>query len=163
MGCGEAASTQMAEFGFELEEVAALVRLVQEHALERVEVAEPGRRIVIASSCGGGVHTQATAPVAVAGRAGPPPGQKEPAEAGPRLAIVSPMVGVFYRASSPGAPPLVEVGDRVEVGQPVGIIEAMKVFSEIPSEHAGTVVEIVARDGTLVRTGEPLMYLRADT
>ncbi|MGC8668343.1 MAG: acetyl-CoA carboxylase biotin carboxyl carrier protein [Chthonomonadales bacterium] len=152
----------MAEFGFDLNEVAALVSLMEEHGLQCVEVAEPGRRIVVTGTWAGSVPARASLAAPATASVAPRDEPAEPSTSGRRVAIVSPMVGVFYRASSPGSPPLVEVGDRVEVGQPVGIIEAMKVFSEIPSEHAGIVVEIVARDGTLVRTGEPLMYLRPE-
>jgi acetyl-CoA carboxylase biotin carboxyl carrier protein len=67
---------------------------------------------------------------------------------------------VFYRASSPDAPALVEVGDSIEVGTEVGLIEAMKVFSPIPSEIAGVVVEIPAVNGTLVHEGDALVRVR---
>jgi acetyl-CoA carboxylase biotin carboxyl carrier protein len=77
-----------------------------------------------------------------------------------QVALVSPMVGVFYRADKPGAPPLIEVGDQIAVGQTVGIIEAMKIFSEIPAEQAGVVVAIPAEDGQLVQTGAPLFILQ---
>ncbi len=75
--------------------------------------------------------------------------------------ITSPMVGVFYRASTPESPPFVEIGDEVEVGQTIGLIEAMKVFSEIPSEFSGIVVDILADNGKLVQQGEILMYLKS--
>jgi len=70
------------------------------------------------------------------------------------------MVGVFFRAPAPNERPYVEVGDRVEAGQTIGIIEAMKVFSEIPSPHSGIVDEIVVEDRDLVKAGQVLMYLR---
>lgn len=74
--------------------------------------------------------------------------------------IIAPLVGVFYRASSPDAPNFVEVGDTVEVSQEVGLIEAMKVFSPVPSEVAGVVVEIPAADGELVKQGDVLVRIR---
>lgn len=76
------------------------------------------------------------------------------------LPIVSPMVGVFYRAPTPADPNFVEVGDRVEPGQTVALVEAMKVFNEIISEVAGTVVEIKAESSELVETGQVLITLR---
>ena len=82
------------------------------------------------------------------------------APADPTVAVVSPMVGVFYRAPSPNDPPFVELGDRVEVGQTVGLVEAMKVFNEILAEAEGTVAEIVAHTGQLVETGAPLVRLK---
>ena len=77
-----------------------------------------------------------------------------------RIAVTSPMVGVFYRSSGPDSAPYVEAGDHVDVGQIIGLIEAMKVFSEVPSEIAGTVVEFASPNGQLVRSGDPLIYLR---
>jgi len=73
--------------------------------------------------------------------------------------IEAPVMGVFYRASAPDEPPLVEVGDGVEAGQPVGLIEAMKVFSEVLAEIAGTVRAIPAKNGALVHPGDPLVIL----
>lgn len=76
------------------------------------------------------------------------------------LAIASPMVGVFYRSPSPSDPAFVEVGDHVEIGQTVGLVEAMKVFNEILSEVEGTVVSIEAENSDLVESGSPLLLVR---
>lgn len=73
--------------------------------------------------------------------------------------IVSPMVGLFYRAPSPNDASFVEVGDRIEIGQTVGLVETMKVFNEITSEIEGTVLEIKATSGALVETGDTLMTI----
>jgi acetyl-CoA carboxylase biotin carboxyl carrier protein len=78
------------------------------------------------------------------------------------LRIESPMIGVFYRSASPDSPPFVEIGDTIEVGQPVGLIEAMKVFSEIPSEIAGVVVDIPAENAKLVHQGDVLIVVRGE-
>lgn len=74
--------------------------------------------------------------------------------------LPSPMVGVFYHAPSPGEPNFAEIGDRIERGQTIGLIEAMKVFNEITAEASGTLVEIPAGNGQLVETGMPLMLLK---
>ena len=74
-------------------------------------------------------------------------------------AITSPMVGTFYNAPSPGASPFVEVGDRVEVGQTVGIVEAMKIMNEIAAERAGVVAAILVDNGQPVEYGSPLIRL----
>lgn len=74
--------------------------------------------------------------------------------------ITAPVVGVFYRAPAPDAPPFVEVGDFIEVGTEVGLIEAMKAFSPIPSEVAGEVIEIPAENGKLVQQGDVLVRVR---
>src|SRR5260370_41022148 len=73
--------------------------------------------------------------------------------------VVSPLVGVFYRAGSPGAKPLVQVGDTVERGQKVGIIEAMKVMNEVTSDSRGVVVEILVEAGTPVTYEQRLMLI----
>lgn len=73
--------------------------------------------------------------------------------------ITSPMVGVFYRSPAPGAPAFVEVGSEVEVGQTVGLVEAMKVFNEIVSEVEGRVVAIPAQNEQLVQVGETLVII----
>lgn len=74
--------------------------------------------------------------------------------------VNSPMTGIYYTASSPSAPPFIRVGDVVEAGQVVGLIEAMKVFNEIVAPMAGTVSEISAGNGQLVQPGEPLLYIQ---
>ena len=74
--------------------------------------------------------------------------------------IKAPLVGVFYRSPSPDSPAFVEAGDEIEVGAEVGLIEAMKVFSPIPSEVAGVVVSIPAANGKLVHEGDVLVRVR---
>lgn len=74
-------------------------------------------------------------------------------------AITSPLAGVFYHAPAPGAPPYTSPGRWVEVGQVVGLVEAMKVFNEITSHVAGQVVAMAAADGELVEQGQPLVLV----
>lgn len=92
-----------------------------------------------------------------------PPAQPEAAaddEApGGLQAVKAPMVGTFYRAPSPGAPPFVEVGDQVEATDDVCLIEVMKLFNSIPAGVAGTVREIVAENGATVEYGEPMLFI----
>ncbi len=73
--------------------------------------------------------------------------------------ITAPLIGTFYRSPSPGAPPFIEVGDQVEMGQIIGIVEAMKVFNEITTDRAGTVIAIPVKDGQLVHVDQPLVIL----
>jgi acetyl-CoA carboxylase biotin carboxyl carrier protein len=81
-------------------------------------------------------------------------------DVGPRQVLVtSPMVGTFHRAPEPGAPPFISVGDVVEPGQVVGIVQAMKLMNNIVAEVAGTVVEIRVADAVPVEFGEPLIAL----
>jgi acetyl-CoA carboxylase biotin carboxyl carrier protein len=74
--------------------------------------------------------------------------------------VRAPMVGTFYRAPKPGAPPFVEVGAAVEEHQAVGIIETMKLMNSIPAGASGVVAEILVADGTLVEAGQTLMRLK---
>jgi acetyl-CoA carboxylase biotin carboxyl carrier protein len=73
--------------------------------------------------------------------------------------ITAPLVGVFYRSPSPDAEAYVKVGDRVEAGQVVCILEAMKLFNEITSDHAGVVTRIIPENGELVSLGQELFWI----
>lgn len=73
--------------------------------------------------------------------------------------VVAPIMGVYYRSPSPGEPPFVEIGDHVSAGDPIGTIEAMKVFSEVISEVTGVVVAIPAENGKLVHAGDCLIVV----
>ncbi len=73
--------------------------------------------------------------------------------------VPSPMVGTAYRAAEPGAKPFVEVGDTVQAGQTILIVEAMKHMNEVAAPHGGKVVEILVEDGQPVEYGEPLMIV----
>ena len=73
--------------------------------------------------------------------------------------LASPMVGTFYRAGNPAEPPFVEVGDLVEQGQTVGVIEAMKLFNPITAESSGVVAEILVKDAEPVEFAQPLLRL----
>ncbi len=76
--------------------------------------------------------------------------------------ITAPMVGTFYTGGKPGEPPFVEAGDRVDVGQTIGIIEAMKIMNEIPSEIACLVLEVLVTNGQAVEYGTPLFRIAPD-
>lgn len=73
--------------------------------------------------------------------------------------VTSPMVGTFYRAPAPEAPPFIQIGDLVKKGQPVCIIEAMKLMNDVESEFNGKVVEIMVENGQPVEYGEPLVKI----
>jgi biotin carboxyl carrier protein len=73
--------------------------------------------------------------------------------------IASPMTGIYYGAPSPGSPAFVKPGDTVTAGQVIGLIEAMKVFNEIPAPISGTVARIVAESGNVVQLGEAILFL----
>lgn len=71
--------------------------------------------------------------------------------------ITSPMIGTYYSAPSPGEPAFVKIGDEVEVGQVIGIIEAMKIMNEITADHAGVIVEALVQNAQPVEYGSPLL------
>ena len=75
--------------------------------------------------------------------------------------ITAPMVATFYRSSAPGEAPFVEVGGRINVGQPICILEAMKLMNELEAEVGGEVVEILVENGTPVEFGQVLMRVKA--
>lgn len=87
------------------------------------------------------------------------PATAEAAEEG-LIVVKSPIVGTFYRAPAPNAPPFVEVGDRVKVGQVLCIVEAMKLMNEIEAETAGEIVKVHPENGQPVQYGDPLFSLR---
>jgi acetyl-CoA carboxylase biotin carboxyl carrier protein len=73
--------------------------------------------------------------------------------------VTAPVVGVFYRAASPGADPFVEIGQRVSVGQTLCILEAMKLMNEITTDHAGVVARALVENGELVSLGQELFWI----
>lgn len=151
-----------------IEQVKELVKLVEKHNLSELTVEEDGVTITVK-----GVEAVPTSVVTTEHVVQPiieyacapedaTPEEIAEAPAANIVKIESPMIGVFYRAASPDTPSFVEVGDTVEIGQSIGLIEAMKVFSEIPSEVAGVVVEIPVENGKLVQQGETLVVLKVD-
>jgi acetyl-CoA carboxylase biotin carboxyl carrier protein len=85
--------------------------------------------------------------------------QEEPAKANNYITIKSPMIGTFYRSSNPEIPSFVNVGDMIEPGKPVCIIEAMKLFNEIESEVSGRIVKILVENSTPVEYDQPLFLV----
>ena len=136
----------------QLMESRGLVELEMEHQGLRIRlkkaVSSPAPQIVEYVA---GTSQPATAASAT-GRSGG-------AEEGPRIVVKSPMVGTFYRTPAPDAPPFAEVGQDIEVGQVVCIIEAMKLMNEIKSETAGRIAEILVQNGDPVEYGQPLFVI----
>jgi acetyl-CoA carboxylase biotin carboxyl carrier protein len=142
--------------GFELAELRRLIRLVQRTGIGELEISSGGRTVRISASAPTAHAADTAAPVAAAVPQPPPGG----AAGGDRLAaIVSPMVGTFYRAPAPDADPYVEVGSTVEVGQTVCIIEAMKLMNEIESEVKGRIVQILVENAQPVEFGQKLFLV----
>ncbi len=89
----------------------------------------------------------------------------QPVEAAPDPSLVevtAPLVGTFYMAPEPGAPPFVEVGDRVSEGQTIGIVEAMKLMNPVKADRAGQVAEVAVADAEPVEYGQVLVRIRVD-
>ncbi len=113
----------------------------------------PGVAVASGGGSGAVVPTDSREPDRTAGTEAPGPGLDT---------VTSPMVGTFYRRPRPEAQPFVESGDRVEKGQILCIIEAMKLMNNIEAESAGEIVEVVAGDGAPVQFGDPLFVMRPD-
>jgi acetyl-CoA carboxylase biotin carboxyl carrier protein len=158
----------------DLEEVRAIIRLATEADIAELVVEAPHVKVHVKKSAGpapaaGGVVHAASQGTA----AGPPPGmpaQQTPDGAGVPGAhgredasryvpVVAPMVGTFYRAPKPDAPPFVTEGDVIAAGQTVCVLEAMKMFNEIPSEVAGRIVRVLAENGAPVEYGQSLFLV----
>nr|WP_227672427.1 biotin/lipoyl-containing protein [Komagataeibacter sp. FXV3] len=125
-----------------------------------LEVEEGGCRIRIAR--GGGTQPAATpAPAIAAVDTGSAPVATAPAPAAPvaDAVITAPSYGVFHLSPSPGAAPYVTVGQDVQAGQEVGLVEAMKVFNAVRTTQAGRIAAVLVEDGTEVEAGTPLFRL----
>ena len=131
-----------------------MLELMESRGLVELEMEHQGLRIRLKKASSG------PAPQLVEYVAGvpqpPAAGPSKSAEEGRRIIIKSPMVGTFYRAPAPDAPPFVEMGQDLEVGQVVCLIEAMKLMNEIKSEVAGGIVEVLVENGAPVEFGQPL-------
>lgn len=102
----------------------------------------------------------AAAPVAAAAALAAAPAAAATPAASEGVDVLSPMVGTFYAAPSPGAPPFVEVGQRVSPGQVLCIVEAMKLLNQIEAEIGGTIVARLANDGQPLEFGQPMFKIR---
>lgn len=166
----------------ETRELKALLGLMQEYGLIELEIEDKKGKVRLVRSAAGVERTAAeaahvvTRPVPVSqrrasakaaqpGSVNSPAAASAPAEAqrpglSPSQRLVeSPMVGTFYRAAAPDAAPFVEEGDTVRKGQPLCIIEAMKMMNEIEAEVAGRVVSVLCENGRPVEYGQALMVL----
>ena len=120
--------------------------------IERAVPTAPGGPVATGAGPGPGVDPGARAASGVFAAI-------DPAETDERTPVLAPLVGTFYTASQPGAKPFVEVGDTVDPGQTVCIVEAMKLMNEVASGEPGRVAEIVVENGEWVEFEQVLMYL----
>jgi acetyl-CoA carboxylase biotin carboxyl carrier protein len=138
--------------------VRELARLLDETGLNEIEFERDGERVRVARQAQGAAPAPSRPPAA--DDVPRPVGEPVPLDPAKHPGVVtSPMVGTAYVGPEPGARPFVEVGSRVQVGDPLLIVEAMKTMNQIPSPRAGTVVQILIEDGQPVEFGEPLMII----
>jgi acetyl-CoA carboxylase biotin carboxyl carrier protein len=143
-------------------ELRRLADLLRDYDLTEVEIEQEGVRVRLCRAPTPGLAAPSPGPVLPPPAAATPAGGTEaaaPAADVSLLSIEAPMVGTFYRAPSPDAPPYVREGDRVKQGQVVGIIEAMKLMNEIESRVAGRVVKVLVENAQPVEYGQPLFLL----
>ncbi len=146
-----------------------LIRLVEDSDIQELHVSRFLSSVKIIKG-GPPVAAMTAAPVAVHAPQAAPAATAAPAEVTDAQAerdsglvpIVSPMVGTFYAAHSPEAPPYVKQGDHISVGQVVCIVEAMKLMNEIESEVSGTIVRIVKENAKPVEFGEAMFMIQPD-
>lgn len=132
-----------------------LIRSMEGTATSKVRIAVSGIEIEVKRD--GEAFTTTAVPMAAPMATGG--GATAPAATPGGMPVVAPLVGVFYRSSSPGSKPFVEVGDTVERGQTIGIVEAMKVMNEVQSDYRGVVAEILVENGEAVQYEQRLMLI----
>ena len=145
-----------------LKEIKELITLMNENDLMELEVEREGTKIRLRKSASGKIETLAEghAPLVAAQTVQPEQKPQEPAKPEKSLsAVKAPMVGTFYRSPGPDAKPYVEIGQTVEIGQVVCIIEAMKLMNEIKSEVKGKIVEILVENARSVEYGQTLFVV----
>ena len=134
----------------DIQEIKKLIDLMVESDLQQLEVREGEQTISLTRR----IATSAPAPL-TSPAVSTTPSQPQPSG---RLET-SPMIGVFYAAPAPGEAPFVSVGQRIQAGDVIGIIEAMKIMNPIEATMDGEVLEVLARNGTVVEFGQPLIRL----
>ncbi|HEY3395375.1 MAG TPA: acetyl-CoA carboxylase biotin carboxyl carrier protein [Lacipirellulaceae bacterium] len=148
---------------FDVRKVRKFIELMNEHDLTEIDLRQGEQRIRLRR--GPETVTVSTAPtgsfasplMSSASHGAPPEATRSGAAPDDgTLAIRSPMVGTFYSAASPDSPPFVKVGDQVGPETTVCIVEAMKVFNEIPAECSGRIIAVLAQNGDPVEFGQPL-------
>jgi acetyl-CoA carboxylase biotin carboxyl carrier protein len=146
----------------DLRKLKTLIELVESSGIAELEIQEGEERVRI-TRAGASSPASTAVPVTLPTVTAPAPAAEAVAPGEPTEPeghqVKSPMVGTFYRSASPGAKPFVEVGDSVEVGDTLCIIEAMKLMNEIESDKSGVVKQVLAENGQPVEFGQPLIVI----
>lgn len=140
-----------------LNEIKELMKLLEASPLSKIELTYGDGSVLLEKSAAPAAPVSAPAAPVSAPAAAPAPA---PEPAGQTVDITAPMVGTFYSAPDPKAPPFVKVGDAVTPGTVVCVLEAMKIFSEVDAEVEGTITEVLVKDGDFVEFGQPLFRVR---
>ena len=149
----------------DLRKLKTLIDLVSDSNVSELEITEAEGKVRIVKSMGVAApvlvqQAPAVAAVAAAPVAAPVAAEAPAAPVAPAgHAVKSPMVGTFYRSSSPGAAPFVQIGSVVKEGDTLCIIEAMKILNEIESDKSGTVTQILCENGQATEYGQPLFIV----
>lgn len=147
----------------DLRKLKKLIDLVQESGIAELEITEGEEKVRIASIAAHQQPVYMSAPSYATPATPIQPTLTPPVEAVPAVieghTIKSPMVGTFYRAATPGAKAFAEVGQQVNAGETLCIIEAMKLLNEIESDHSGVIKAILVENGQPVEYGEPLFII----
>ncbi|GAA5084056.1 MAG: acetyl-CoA carboxylase biotin carboxyl carrier protein [Alcaligenaceae bacterium] len=151
----------------DLRKLKTLIDLVAESDISELEVTEGDGKVRIVKSAPAApqqmVYATAPAAMPMAAPAAAAPAAAPAAESAPAVpeghVVTAPMVGTFYRAPNPGAAPFVEVGQSVQEGDALCIIEAMKLLNEIEADKAGVIKEILVENGAPVEYGQPLFVI----
>jgi acetyl-CoA carboxylase biotin carboxyl carrier protein len=159
--------------GPNFDEIAEILRIIDASSCDELVIETGDLKLLVRRNAAGGaslIHDAAPAPAAPSPSiTAPPPtatapsresaGAKALKKSPHQIEIVAPMVGTFYRAPSPDAPPFVEIGSNVRKGQPLCLIEVMKLFTTIASEHEGRIVQIGAENAEFVEFGRTLFVI----
>ena len=145
----------------DLRKLKSLIDLVSESNISELEIAEADGKVRIVKGAvpGQALAQSGLAPLPVAASEPSGPGVAAHAAAPTGHVVKSPMVGTFYRSASPGSGVFVEPGAVVKEGQPICIIEAMKIMNEIEADASGTIREILCENGQAVEFGQPLFVI----
>jgi acetyl-CoA carboxylase biotin carboxyl carrier protein len=149
----------------DIRKVKKLMELLEESGMSEIEIKEGEESVKISrygNSPAPAQHpiqsfVQQQAPVSSAPTSQTASQNEQPQETG--QSVTSPMVGTFYSAPSPTAKPFVSIGQKINQGDTVGIIEAMKIMNQIESDQSGTVIEILVKDGEAVEFGQSLIVV----